>query len=121
MADRHLGHATVVSDIVSSYTITDGFETLSFDITERVKGWAGGMLLNFGFELSQDGVIVTPPNMPYGRDRFAVGLFASSANTSFATPSLAVKLQPVPLPAAAWLLAGVGGLGAVRRFGSSAA
>lgn len=111
-----------VGAITSSYLMTDGFETLSFDITDLVKGWASGSILNFGFELSQDAIVTTPPATAGGRDRFAVGLFASSANTDFATPSISIDVAPVPLPAAAWLLlAGIGGLGALRRFGTRAA
>ncbi len=106
-----------VGGIAASYMMTDGFETLSFEITDLVRGWADGSLLNFGLELSQDGIVTTPPNTVGGRDRFAVGLFASSANTDFARPSL--EIDVVPLPATAWMLiAGLGGFGALRRFGA---
>jgi hypothetical protein len=107
-----------VGSIAASYTMTDGFETLSFDVTDLVKGWVDGSIMNFGLELSQNAIVTTPPSAPGGRDRFAVGLFASSANDDFAKPALVVEVQPVPLPAAAWMLiAGVGGLGALSRRG----
>ena len=104
-----------VGATVSSYLMTDGHETLSFDVTALVKQWLDDPSLNFGFELSQDAVVTTPPGAPGGRNRFATGLFASSANPDvLARPSL--NVAEVPLPAGLPLLLGAMGLlGVMRR------
>jgi hypothetical protein len=88
--------------------MTEGFETLSFDITERVRGWAEGSILKFGFESSREAIVTRRPSRPAGLDHFAAGPFASSANADF-------------VPAARLLLAGIGGLGPLRGYASRAA
>ena len=94
-----------VGAVTASYTMTDGFETLNFDVTDLVRSWLATPSDNFGFELSQAGIVPTPPGMPGGRERFAVGLFASSATADpMMRPSLTVS--EIPVPAALPLLAG---------------
>lgn len=86
-----------VGSIVASYMMTDGFETLSFDVTSLVSGWLANPAQNFGFEISQNAIVETPPSSPGGRNRFAVGLFASSAAADESTrPALSVSEVPVP-------------------------
>lgn len=100
--------------VVASAMMTDGFETISFDLTALVIDWLASPAMNFGLELSQASIVPTPASQPGGRSRFAVGLFGSSAHPDAALrPTLTVS--EVPLPAAAPLLIGaLGLLGALR-------
>jgi hypothetical protein len=108
-----------VGSVVQSTVMTDGFETLEFDVTDLVAGWLADPASNFGLELSQREVVQTDqPSMFTPTDLFAVGLFASSANPDVgARPSL--EVAPIPLPASAALLLGgagvLAGLGGMRR------
>ncbi len=99
-----------VGEIVTSATMTGGMEELVFDVTGLVKDWLGDTGGNFGFELSQRGVVQTDtPSMFTPNDLFAVGLFASSDNGDASLrPSLTVS--EVPLPAALPLMLGAGGM-----------
>lgn len=105
----------MVGSVAASYTMTDGFETLRFDVTGLVQSWLDMPSGNFGFELSQAGIVMTPPSMAGGRERFAVGLFASSASADeMMRPRLTVSEVPVPA-ALPLLLGGVSVLAGVAR------
>lgn len=103
-----------VADTVVASAIQDFAEgTLEFDITSLVRTWLADPSSNFGLQVSQREVVEIP--QPDGmRERYAAGLYASSA---FEDPSMrpSLELAPVPVPAAALLLGG--GLAMLAGFG----
>ncbi len=104
-----------VGDVAAGFALTGAPQTVRFDVTELLKGWLNDPASNLGVEVSQLGLAAIPQGDGM-KDRFAAGLFASSAS---ADPSMRPSLEvaPVPLPAPAMLLlGGIAVLGGVRGF-----